>query len=230
MALCAMLINLEWLVAWGCSRANDGCFSAAAAHGFILAGSRQFAEVRPPGHLGSARLLARFSPPSATVNSSVSHHQFSEQWSVVHRTIGICHGSRAREPCRRRPQRSLPYQPASCARTLYSTCVRSGAPYSLTGWCSHNFLLTGPNLGDGGRAIASRNIARQVALRNPNPESKASLDADVLSPASRCLPWEWHAGSTAAQPRAQSRDRDLLLSLAPSPQQIVTRRLHSSAG
>jgi TonB family protein len=36
MALCAMLINLEWLVAWGCSRANDGCFSAAAAHVFIL--------------------------------------------------------------------------------------------------------------------------------------------------------------------------------------------------
>src|SRR6202041_495450 len=32
MALRAMLIDLEWLVAWGCSYSDDGCFSAAAAH------------------------------------------------------------------------------------------------------------------------------------------------------------------------------------------------------
>jgi hypothetical protein len=30
-----------------------------------------------------------------------------------------------------------------------------------------------------------RNIARQVIRRNPNPESKASRNVDVLSPASR---------------------------------------------
>jgi hypothetical protein len=32
MALRAMLIDLEWLVAWSCSHSDDGSFSAAAAH------------------------------------------------------------------------------------------------------------------------------------------------------------------------------------------------------